>query len=143
MEDIRRVDDHGDTYSIPYDPGARKTHRWEGLFLDIPMTMVRDPAGIWQPSPGAIMLPHTAARIAEHVELCGFALDDQAAQIRRVDLPRGAHRWQDTRSPVPDIDPVDKVREVATAVLTTSEKQALIERLQADIDDIHLEEEQS
>ena len=138
MEDIRRVDDHGDTYSIPYDPGARKTHRWEGLFLDIPMTMVRDPAGIWQPSPGAIMLPHTAARIAEHVELCGFDLDEAAAQIRRVDLPRGAHRWQDARSPIPDIDPVDKVRDVATTVLTTSEKQALIERLQADI---HLEEE--
>lgn len=135
MEDIRRVDDHGDTYSVPYDPQARQHHRWEEMFMDIPLTMVRDPAGIWQPSPGAIFLPHTAARIAQHVELCGFgAPTEKRTKIRRVDLPRGAHRWQDATLPIPDVDPVDKVHTATSAVLTNSEKARLIERLQADID---------
>lgn len=134
MEDIRKIDDHGDTYSIPYDPGGRDTHEWEDLFKDIPLTMVQDPAGIWQPSAGAIFLPHTAARLAQHVELCGFVLDDAAARIRRVDLPRGAHRWQDTSLPIPDADPVDKVHIAVTEALTDGEKQRLIDRLSADLE---------
>lgn len=135
MEHVERIDDHGDTYSIPYDPDARDHHPWEDLFKDIPLTMWRDPAGIWQPSPGAIFLPHTAARIAEHVELCGFDLGAATPQIRRVDLGRGAHRWQDASLPIPEVDRVEKVHTAASAVLTTSEKADLIERLQSEIDE--------
>jgi hypothetical protein len=134
MHDIRRIDDHGDTYNIPYNPADRDTHRWEDYFKDIPLTMVRDATGVWLPSPGAIVLPHTAARLAEHVELCGFTLDPAAARIRRVDLPRGAHRWQDASLPVPDTDPVDKVHVAVTETLTDREKKRLIDRLSADLE---------
>lgn len=134
--DFRRVDDDDPTYSVPYDPASRQKHRWEALFLDIPMSMSRDPRGWWLPSPGAIMLPHTAARIAQHVELAGFDLDEGRAKIRRVDLPRGAHRWQDARAAVPDVDPVEAVHTAAAAALTPAEKAALIERLSQDIADL-------
>ena len=133
-EPINRVGDQDDTYTIPYNPADRDHHRWEDLFKDIPLTMVQDPAGIWQPSPGAIFLPHTAARIAEHVELCGFDLGAEP-KVRRVDLGRGVHRWQDATLPIPDVDPVEKVHAAASAVLTTSEKADLIERLQSEIDE--------
>lgn len=137
-EPINRVVDHGDTYSIPYNPDDRDHHRWEEMFMDIPLTAVQDPGGLWQASPGTIFLPHTAARLAQHVELCGFDLSGTPA-MQRVDIGRGVHRWQDATLPVPESDPVEKVQTVANAVLTTSEKQALIERLQADLDDIDLD----
>ncbi len=136
MKHINKIGDDDPTYTVPYDPESRQKHRWEALFLDIPMSMGRDPAGVWQPSAGAIMLPHTAARLAQHVELAGFDLDPDRAQIRRVDLPRGAHRWQDVRLEVPDPDPVEAVHVAATAALTPAEKAALIERLREDIGDI-------
>lgn len=136
MEPINRIDDHGDTYSVPYVPEDRKRHRWEDLFRDIPMTMSKGPDGLWMPSGGAMFLPHTAARLAEHVELCGYGDPDPGlAQVRRIALPRGAYRWQDVRSEMPNIDPVDSVHTVASAALTSGEKQALIERLQNDIQD--------
>lgn len=134
MDHINRIDDHGDTYSIPYDPASRKKHPHEALFENIPTTMSKGPDGLWMPSAGAIFMPHTAARIAEHVELCGFRFDESAAQIRCVDLARGSRRWQDARAPIPKVDPVDSVHTVASAALTPGEKGALIERLQQDLD---------
>lgn len=128
-----RVQDDDPTYSVPYDPASRPRHRWEAQFLDIPITMHRLPTGKWAAAGGVIMLPQSAARLAQHVELCGFVLDESRARIRRVDLPRGAARWQDARDPVPQVDPVDAVHTAATAALTPAETVQLIERLSADI----------
>ncbi|WP_336793027.1 phage gene 29 protein family protein [Gordonia malaquae] len=129
----RPIDDEDPTYSVRYDPTARKRHPNEALFLDIPTSMPRLPSGIYAAAGGVIMLPQSAARLAEHVELCGFVLDESKAKIRRVDLPRGAARWQDMREPVPDVDPVDAVHTAAAHALTPAETATLIERLQADI----------
>lgn len=134
MRHVSRIDDGDPTYSIPYDPATRRRHPNEALFLDIPMSMAKGPHGRFIAAPGAIILPHTAARLAEHVELCGFVLDPDAAAIRRVDLPRGAARWQDIVDPVPDVDPVDAVHVAAAAALTPAEQAALIERLQEGLD---------
>lgn len=134
MEHIQRVGDDDPTYTVPYVPEERKRHRWEDLFMDIPLKMERGLDGLYAAAGGPLLLPHTAARLAEHVELCGFGdPDESAARIRRVDLPRGAFRWQDVKVAIPDVDPVDKVHTVANAALTPAERADLIERLQNDL----------
>lgn len=130
---MRRPSDEDPTYAVPYDPAARKKHPLEALWLDVPLSMTKDPTGRRLPTGGVIVLPHTAARLAEHAELCGYVLDEAKAKIRRVDLPRGAARWQDVADPIPATDPVDAVYTAAAAVLTPAEKAALITALQDDI----------
>ena len=65
MEHIQRVGDDDPTYTVPYVPEDRKRHRWEDLFMDIPLKMERGLDGLYAAAAGPLLLPHTAARIAD------------------------------------------------------------------------------
>ncbi|WP_280305356.1 phage gene 29 protein family protein [Nocardia neocaledoniensis] len=115
------------------------------LFRDIPTSghfiTTRDRKGkktrIWRPTArGAITLPATASRIAEHAELVGFVLDPDRALIKRIDPIRGGRSitnpgtWVDVTAPVPDVAPVDVVA-AASEALMPSELLELRARIDA------------
>ncbi|QCG77766.1 hypothetical protein QLQ77_gp20 [Gordonia phage Reyja] len=132
----------GDPGYEPYNPPP--PHRWAHLFRDIPLSgeWVKSRGGeVWlQAAPGCIVTPHTASRIAEHVELVGGTIDEAAAQIRRIP-PRGgdhsaaAGRWQDVRLPVPDGDKVAEL-EAHADQLTPAELRVFVENAQRKLDEI-------
>lgn len=128
----------GDPGYTPYE--APPEHKWADLFRDVPMTG-QWVGKIWVAGRGVLTLPHTASRLAEHAELVGLRLDESKAKIVRVGPTRGgphlaaAGHWQDVTKPLPDVNPIAAVKEVAQD-LTPAEKAQLVADLQADLDDI-------
>ncbi|WP_328660352.1 phage gene 29 protein family protein [Nocardia salmonicida] len=123
-------------------------HPHTDLFRDIPVSghfiTTRDRKGkksrIWRPTArGAITLPATASRIAEHAELVGFVLDPDRALIKRIDPLRGGRSitnpgtWVDSDAPVPDVKPVDVVA-AASEALMPSELLELRARIDAQLE---------
>ncbi|WP_410877350.1 hypothetical protein [Nocardia sp. A7] len=126
-------------------------HPWTELFRDIPISGTwvtvpprpgsRDPATrLWRPTArGAITLPSTASRIAEHADLVGFELNPDKALIKRIDPLRGGGsitnpgNWVDITAPDPPPNPVAVVSAAADALMP-SELLALRAELDAKIE---------
>lgn len=116
------------------------SHPWADLFRDIPKKWQRVPAPegvnapeglVFRPAgPGTITLPTTPAHIAQHVQLCGFKLDETARQVQRIDPIRGGRSftspgiWQDLRLPIPEGNPVHAVVQEAKAKNMTAAELA-------------------
>lgn len=124
-------------------------HPHTDLFRDIPMSgtwiTVRGPKGtkarVWRATGrGAITLPATASRIAEHAELVGFVLDPDRAQIKRVDPVRGGRsitnpgNWVDIDAPEPAPDPVTQIAAAAESQLMPHELIELRDRIDAQLE---------
>lgn len=124
------------------------SHPWADLFRDIPQKWQRVPAPegvnapeglVFRPAgPGTITLPTTPAHIAQHVQLCGFTLDETARQVQRIDPIRGGRSftspgiWQDLRLPIPEGNPVNEVvAKAAEHQLTPAELMQAAEALKA------------
>lgn len=124
------------------------SHPWADLFRDIPQKWQRVPAPegvnapeglVFRPAgPGTITLPTTPAHIAQHVQLCGFKLDETARQVQRIDPIRGGRSftspgiWQDLHLPIPDANPVNEVvAKAAEHQLTPAELMRASEALKA------------
>lgn len=123
-------------------------HPHTDLWRDIPQSgrwiTIRDKKGrkgkIWKAtSRGAIILPTSASRLAEHAELVGYRLDPALAVIQRIDPVRGGKSitnpgdWIDITLPVPEADPVHEVA-VQAEQLLPSELLALRDRIDAQIE---------
>lgn len=110
-------------------------HPWTELFRDIPISgqwvtvpprpgSREAPTRLWRPTArGAITLPATAARIAEHADLVGFELNPEKALIKRIDPIRGGGsitnpgNWVDITAPEPPPNPVHVVAAAAQALM--------------------------
>lgn len=129
-----------DVYSPP------PAHPHADLFRDIPQGWEQRAyrgEDIWTPSgPGVISLPSTPDALATHVQLCGFVLDPDRAQVTRYDPLRGGRSitspgiWQDVRVPAPEGDVVHTAVEQAAAKLTPAEMRQAAEALLARAEEV-------
>ncbi|CAM3038387.1 hypothetical protein SKPI104516_15450 [Skermania piniformis] len=114
------------------------------LWRDIPMSgewiTIRDKKGrkrrFWKATArGAITLPATASRLAEHAELVGYVLDPKLAKIKRQDPVRLGRSltspgdWVDLSAPDPAPNPVLEHAAAAEAELTPVELRELRDRI--------------
>ncbi|QLF83998.1 hypothetical protein SEA_UPYO_19 [Gordonia phage Upyo] len=125
-----------------YDPAQAPSHPWEDLFRDIPLKWERVPGGngwVYRPAgPGVLTHPTTPARLALHVQLCGFQLVEDKRQVQRIDPVRGGRSltspgiWQDIKTPIPDANPVNEVlAEAARQEMTPAEMVRAAEALRS------------
>lgn len=88
---------------------------------------------------GAISLPITASRLAEHAELVGYELNPSKAQIKYIDPVRGGKSltspgdWVDIDAPAPPPSPVNQLAAVANAELAPHELIELRQKLDEQI----------
>ena len=88
---------------------------------------------------GAISLPVTASRLAEHAELVGYVLDPSRALIKYIDPVRGGKSltspgdWVDVDAPAPPPSPVNQLAAVAGSSLAHHELVELRQRLDEQI----------
>ena len=88
---------------------------------------------------GAISLPATASRLAEHAELVGYVLDPKRAMIKRIDPVRGGKSltspgdWVDIDAPAPPPSPVNQLAAVAEQSLAHHELVELRQKLDESI----------
>lgn len=88
---------------------------------------------------GAISLPATSSRLAEHAELVGYVLDPSRAQIKYIDPVRGGKSltspgdWVDIDAPAPPQSPVNQLAAVAEQQLAHHELVELRRKLDESI----------
>ena len=93
-------------------------------------------------SRGAITLPVTASRLAEHAELVGYVHDPARAKIKYIDPVRGGKSltspgdWVDIDAPAPPQSPVKQFVAAASAKLTPQELMELRDGLDEQIEAI-------
>lgn len=93
-------------------------------------------------SRGAITLPVTASRLAEHAELVGYVHDPARAQIKYIDPVRAGKSltspgdWVDIDAPAPPQSPVNQFAAAAEAKLMPQEVVELRDKLNEQIEAI-------